>query len=276
LGLVFDYERSREKDDPQLMNKSLLLALLSFTAICRISFGADTPPKTNSSNQSVVEVKCQILTASSKALEESGMEYLNEAYPGLAGVFTKKQLDIVWKHLKGQKGILIDEFGDSTVKSGESGKIEKGYDFSYPVEYDASAKPIKMGTVFLGTKLELKPVESNGSINLSFKFEVRRLKEVRQIYKVTETDLLKKPTMSELVSNFPKSEVFIPVYESVQILNGSLMLYTDQTAFFSLDECESPIVTGKGPPQKMKLKDPSKRHFLIITATVLEPQTAQH
>jgi len=262
------------------MNKPLLLALLSLTAICRVSFGADTASKANSSNQSVVEVKCQILTVPVKVLKDTGLDWIGkDSFPpgvcALSGVFTKNQMDILWKGLKEQPSVLIDEVGGITVKSGESGKIQKGYDFSYPVDYDASAKPIKMATVFLGTKLEVKPVVSDIQIDLYLNLEKKSLKGLSRIYSIKETDLLKNPTFDELVATLPKHHVFEPVISN-EGCESNVTLYTGQSIFYSMDDYENADFWEKTPPQNMKLKDPSKRRFLIITATVIDLKTAKH
>jgi hypothetical protein len=117
------------------MKKTLLLALLGLATICRVSFGADTTSKTNSAEQSVVEVKYQILRVPIKVLKDTGNDWLGQdSYPpgacAIVGVFPKDQVDVLWSSLIGQSGVLIEEVGDITVKSGESGKIQKGYDFS--------------------------------------------------------------------------------------------------------------------------------------------------
>lgn len=261
------------------MNKGLLLALLVFAAICRVSFGADTPSKTNSSKQSVVEVKCQILTVPVKLLKDTGLDWIGKGSfpPGvcaLAGVFTKNQMDILWKGLLGQSGVLIEELSDIAVKSGESGKTQHGHDFSYPIAYDDAAKPIKMATVFLGTKLEVKPVVSDIQIDLYLNLEKKSLKGLSRIYSIKETDLLKNPTFDELVATLPKHHVFEPIISN-EGCESNVTLYTGQSIFYSMDECENADFWGKTLPQNMKLKDPSKRRFLIITATVLEPQSAK-
>jgi hypothetical protein len=262
------------------MNKFLLLTLLGLVTICRVSFGAETPSKTNSSNQSVVEVKCQILTVPVKVLKETGLDWIGKGSfpPGvyaLAGVFTKNQMDVLWKGLLGQPGVLIEEVGDVTVKSGESGKTQHGYDFSYPVDYDASAKPTNRATVFLGTKLEVKPVVSDIQIDLYLNLEKKFLEGLSQIYSIKETDLLTKPTFDELVATLPKHHVFEPVIRN-QSCESNVTVYTGQSIFFSMDDYENADLWGKIPPQNMRLKDPSKRRFLIITATVIEPETAKH
>jgi len=262
------------------MNKSLLLALLGLVTICRVSFGADTPSKNNSAKQSAVEVKCQILTVPSKVLKDTGNDWLGKGSfpPGvcaLAGVFQKDQVDVLWKGLIGQREVLIEEVGDITVKSGESGKIQHGYDFSYPIAYDAAAKPIKMETVFLGTKLEVKPVVSDIQIDLYLNLKKNSLKGFSRIYSMKETDLLNKPTFDELVATLPKHHVFEPVIRN-EACESNVTHYTGQSIFFSMDEYENADFWGKIPPQNMKLKDPSKRRFLIITATVIEPETAKH
>jgi hypothetical protein len=262
------------------MNKPILLALLSLTAICRVSFGAETPSKGNSSNQSVVEVKCQILTVPVKVLKDTGLDWIGkDSFPpgvcALSGVFTKNQMDVLWKELKEQPSVLIDEVGDITVKSGESGKIQKGYDFSYPVDYDASAKPSKMGTRFLGTTLEVQPFVSDFTIDLSGHFKMTQLKEITQVYTVKESDLMKNPSLAELVSTLPKNTVFNPAFD-VREVDSTMTLYTGQSIFYSMDDYENPSLAGKVPPQNMRLKDPSKRRFLIITATVIDLKTAKH
>lgn len=262
------------------MNKSLLLALLALATICRVSFGANTPSKTNSTNKSVVEVKCQLLTVPFKVLEATGNDWLGKGPfpPGvcaLAGVFLKKQLDVLWKGLMGQEGVIIEEVGDITVKSGASGKIQKGYDFSYPVDYDATGKPTKMGTRFLGTKLEVKPFVSDATIDLSGHFEMTQLKKITQDYPIKESDLVKQPSLAELVSALPKNSVFNPIFDGRSV-DSTVTLYTGQSIFYAMDDYEDSDLLGKIPPSQMKLKDPSKRRFLIITATVIEPQAARH
>jgi hypothetical protein len=257
------------------MKKTLLLALLGLATICRVSFGADTTSKTNSAEQSVVEVKYQILRVPIKVLKDTGNDWLGQdSYPpgacAIVGVFPKDQVDVLWSSLIGQSGVLIEEVGDITVKSGESGKIQKGYDFSYPVDYDASAKPTKMGTRFLGTTLEVQPFVSDVTINLSGHFKVTQLKEITQVYTVKESDLLKKPSLAELVSAHPMGSVFNPVFD-VRGVDSTVTLYTGQSIFYSMDDYENSDLLGKIPLQQMKLKDPSKRCFLIITATVIEP-----
>lgn len=257
------------------MNKALLLALLGFAALCRVSFGADTPSKTNSTNKSVVEVKCQILTVPMKVLKDTGNDWLGQdSYPpgacAIVGVFPKDQVDVLWKSLTGQSGVLIEEFGDITVKSGESGKIQKGYDFSYPVDYDTTGKPIKMGTEYLGTKIEVKPVVSDMTIDLYLNLEKNSLSELAQIYSIKETDLLRKPTYEQLVATLPKRPVFNPVIRH-RSCESNVTLYTGQSIFYAMDDYEKSDLLGKIPLQQMKLKDPSKRCFLIITATVIEP-----
>lgn len=261
------------------MNKIPLLALLGLVSICRISFGADTPSRTNSTNQSVVEVKCQILTVPVKVLKDTGLGWLEQGSSptgvcALAGVFTKNQVDVVWKGLLGQPGVLIEEDGDISVKSGESGKMQKGYDFSYPIAYDGASKPIKMATVFLGTKLEVKPVVSDIQIDLYLNLEKKSLKGFSRIYSIKETDLLNKPTFDELVATLPKHHVFEPVIRN-QSCESNVTLYTGQSVFFSMYEYENADFWGKIPPQNMKLMYPSKRRFLIITATVSESPTSK-
>ncbi len=262
------------------MNKSLLITLLGLLAICRISFGADTPSKTNSTNQSVVEVKCQILTVPVKVLKDTGNDSLGkDPFPpgafAIAGIFQKTQVDSLWKGLIGNPEVLIEEVGDIAVKSGESGKIQKGYDFSYPLDYDATAKPTRMATVFLGTKLEVKPVVSDIQIDLYLNVEKKSLKGLSRIYSLKETDLLKNPTFDELVATLPKHHVFEPVIRN-QSCESNVTVYTGQSIFYSMDDYENADFWGKIPPQNMMLKDPTKRRFLIITATVPESQTAKH
>lgn len=221
------------------MNKTLLLTILGLVTICRVSFGADNLSKTSTTNHSLVEVKCQNLTAPSKILEKTGLEYLgSQSFPGLAGVFNKNQLDVYWKALKGQEGVLIQDIGNVTVKSGESGKIQKGYDFSYPVDYDATGKPAKMETVFLGTKLEVKPVVSDIQIDLYLNLETMSLTGLSKIYSIKEADQLRKPTFEELVSTLPKHPVFDPVIRN-RACESNLTIYTGQTIFYSMDDNEN-------------------------------------
>lgn len=262
------------------MKKSLLLALLGLTAICRPSFAADNLSKTNEANQPTVEVKCQLLTVPMKVLKETGNNWIaNESFPpgacALAGVLLKNQLDVLWKGLMGQEGVTIEEVGDITVKSGASGKIQKGYDFSYPVDYDATGKPTKMGTRFLGTILEVQPFVSDVTIDLSGHLKVTQLKEITQVYPIKESDLVKKPSLAELVSAHHMGSVFNPVFD-VRGVDTSVTLYTGQSIFYSMDDYENSDLLGKIPSQQMKLKDPSKRCFLIITATVIEPLVTKH
>jgi hypothetical protein len=258
------------------MNKSYLIALLGLFTFCQVSSGAKNLTKTKAANHSSVEVKCQLVTIPSKILGNIGFKDLSEqSIPGLVGVLSKDQMDGFWKALKGKEGFLVDEFGDVIVKSGEAGNIQKGYDFTYPVDYDASARPIKMGTLFLGTKLEVKPFVTDVTIDLYHEFKVTQLKEITQIYTVKESDLVKKPSLVELVSALPKGTVYNPVLKS-RSCDGSVTLYTGQSLFYSMDDYLNTDLGGKVPNQKMKLKDPSKRCFLIITATVIEPQATKH
>jgi hypothetical protein len=262
------------------MNKTLLLALLGFAAICRPSFAADNFSKTNAANQPTVEVKCQLLTVPMKVLKETGNDWIaNESFPpgacALVGIYQKDQLDVLWKAFSGQEGVIIKEVGDITVKSGESGKAQKGYDFSYPVDYDAAGNPTKMGTRFLGTTLEVQPFVSDVTIDLSGHLKVTQLKEITQVYPIKESDLVKKPSLAELVSAHPMGSVFNPVFD-VRGVDTTVTLYTGQSIFYSMDDYENSDLLGKIPPQQMKLKDPSKRCFLIITATVIEPLATKH
>jgi hypothetical protein len=253
--------------------KTVAMVGLVLVSISRVSLGAGNQSKSDSKNSSTVEVKCQLLKAPSKVLKEAGLEYLNASHLGLAGVFSQQQLDVVWKALKEKKGVTIEELDHITVKSGTSGKIQKGYDFSYPTDYDASGKPTRMDSVFLGTKLEVKPESSDNSIELSYNWETRRLKEVMKIYRVKEEDLSKKPTLSQLVSTFTNSTVFFPTWETWKIEGGTVMLYTGESAFYSFEEYETNITSFKDHPKQNKLKDPSKRQFFIITAkTIPNPQ----
>jgi hypothetical protein len=254
--------------------KTLALVGLVLVLISRVSLGAENQSKSDSTNNSTVEVKCQLLKTPSKVLKETGLEYLNaEPHLGLGGVFTKQQLDVVWEALKEKKGVTIEELAHITLRSGTSGKIQKGYDFSFPVDYDASGKPTRMDSVFLGTKLEVKPESSDNSIEVSFNYENRQLKEVMQIYRVKEEDLLKKPTLSQLVSTVTNNTIFLPTWKTEKLESTSVMLYTDQSAFYSFEEYQTNIASVKDHPKQMKLKDPSKREFFIITAkTIPTPQ----
>jgi hypothetical protein len=256
--------------------KTLAMVGLVLVSTSRLSYGAENKSKSNSTNNSTVEVKCQLLKTPSKVLKETGLEYLNaEPHPGLAGVFTKQQLDVVWKALKEKKGVTIEELAPIAVRSGTSGKIQKGYDFSYPVDYDASGKPTRMDSVFLGTKLEVKPEASDNSIEVSFNYETRQLKEVMQIYRVKEEDLLKKQTLSQLVSTFTNNTIFLPTWNTVKLESTSVMLYTDQSAFYSFEEYETNIESVKDRPKQMKLKDPSRRQFFIITAKITNSSSSK-
>jgi hypothetical protein len=254
------------------MNKTILIALFGIVSICRVSFGDDNPTNNNPANQPKVELKFHTLTLPVKVAEDTGNNWMSnqtQYFGTCVGVFPKKAMDIVlWKSLKQHKEVLLEDFATITVKSGQSETTQKGYEFSYPIEYDATAKPIKMNTHFLGTKLEVKPIVSNGSIDLSFKFERRNLKEITQVYSVNESDLMKKPSLAELVSALPKNTVFNPVFENCSF-DGSVRIYKEQTIFYSMDEYENAALFGKVPLQQMKRKDPSKRHFLIITAKVI-------
>jgi hypothetical protein len=258
------------------MKKSILIVLVVLLTICRVSSDANNLTKTQAENHSSVEVKCQLVTIPSKILGNIGFKDLSEqSLPGLVGVLSKEQMDVFWKALKGKEGVLVDEFGDVIVKSGEAGNIQKGYDFTYPVDYDASARPIKMGTLFLGTKLEVKPFVTDVTIDLYHNFKVTQLKEITQIYTVKESDLVKKPSLAELVSALPKCTVYNPVLNS-RSFDGSVTLYTGQSLFYSMDDYLNTDLGGKVPHQKMKLKDPSKRCFLIITAKVIDAPAANH
>lgn len=125
---------------------------------------------------------------------------------------SKDQLDVLWKAFSGEEGVIIKEVGDITVKSGESGKAQKGYDFSYPIDYDAAGNPTKMGTRFLGTTLEVQPFVSDVTIDLSGHLKVTQLKQITQVYPIKESDLVKKPSLAELVSAHPMGSVFNPVF----------------------------------------------------------------
>ena len=256
------------------MNLFKTLAMVGLVGVGMMGNGLCAEVKSDSTNNSTVEVKCQLLKTPSNLLKEAGLEYLNaEPHLGMVGVFTKKQLVVVWKALKGKKGVIIEEFDPITVRSGTSGKIQKGYDFSYPIDYDTSGKPTRTDSVFLGTKIEVKPEASDNSIELSFNWETRRLKEVMQIYRVKEDDLSKKLAFSQLVSTFTNSPVFLPTWETWKIEGGTVMLNKGQSAFYSFEEYETNIASVKDRPKQIKLKDPSEREFFIITAeTILSPQ----
>ena len=136
------------------MNKSFLIALLGLFTFCKVSSGANNLTKTKAANHSSVEVKCQLVTIPSKILGNIGFKDLSEhSIPRLVGVLSKDQMDGFWKALKGKEGVLVDELGDVIVKSGEAGNIQKGYDFTYPVDYDASARPIKWVLFFWAPSL---------------------------------------------------------------------------------------------------------------------------
>jgi hypothetical protein len=262
------------------MKKSILIVLVGLLTICRVSSGANNLTKTQAVNHSSVEVKCQLLTVPVKVAKDTGNDWLGKepSPPGvgaLGGFFQKNQVDVLWKSLTGQSGVLIEEFGDVTVTSGTSGKIQKGYEFSYPLVYDTTAKPIKMGTVFLGTKLEVKPVVSNIQIDLYLNLETKSLIGLSQIYSIKEEDLLRKPTFEELVSTLPKHPIFNP-HISNRSCESNVTLYTGQTVFLSMDDYENSDFLAKVPPWQMKLKDPSKRRFLIITAKVIDAPAANY
>ena len=254
--------------------KTLTIVGLVLASTCQTSIGADTCSKTNLTNKSVVEVKCQLLTVPMKVLKETGNDWIaNESLPSgvcaLAGIFQKNQLDVFWKGLMGQKGVTIEEVGDITVKSGASGKIQKGYDFSYPVDYDATGKPIKMRTEYLGTMFEVKPVVSDMTIDLHLNLEKNSLSELAQVYSIKETDLLRKPTYEQLVATLPKSPVFDPVIRH-RSCESNVTLYTGQTIFYAMDDYDNSDFLEKIPHPQIKLKNPSKRSYLIITAKIID------
>ena len=253
--------------------KTLAMVGLVLASTCQTSIGADTCSKTNLTNKSVVEVKCQLLTVPIKVLKKTENDLLrNEPFPpGVCaqdGIFQKDQLDVLWKSLMGQTEVIIEEIGDIAVKSGASGKIQKGYDFSYPVDYDNTGKPIKMRTDFLGTKIEVKSVVLDMTIDLHLNLENNSLKGLAQIYSIQEANLLRKPTFEELVATLPKRPIFDPIIRH-RSCESNVTLYTGQTIFYAMDDYDNSDFLEKIPHPQIKLKDPSKRRYLIITAKII-------
>jgi len=99
LGLVFDHERSREKDDPQLMNKALLLALLSLAAICRISLAAGNQPAT-----------CDEVAKLTKPAPHSSAEIYVVSIEGVGSMTLKPQSRYESKKIFGEEFIYPTDF----------------------------------------------------------------------------------------------------------------------------------------------------------------------
>jgi hypothetical protein len=104
LGLVFDRERSREKDNPNPMNKPLLLALLSLTAICRISFAAGNQPAT------IDEV-----AKLTKPAPHSSAEVYEVSIEGVGSMTLKPQSGYESKKIFGEKFIYPTDFSAPEV-----------------------------------------------------------------------------------------------------------------------------------------------------------------